>query len=513
MIRHTPQQGFRRHAMFTHGLMILGWLSLSLGVIASEPVGGITAKPQDGFNLLVREFASPTHVVLTLATPSHGWFAGTFTNLPLGQPVTFGFSLDGQDDLEPANVSKWKGLRPVTTYTDPTLYDSYIGYIKGADGRWRANDLFRRGQAADAGDGLVPVQQVIPPDLATQFLSNDGAAWYPWREMTAAHALTGVNIFRMTETFTQPTATLAMRVPYTYQYLQSFLGRLKAAQFPGVSLDLLGQTPGGHTLTVIRLEPLDPAAAPADRPTILAYAREHATEHDSSWVVEGMLYWLLSDDPAARSARQQYDWLLIPLLDPDRAAQARFTNADLFLAVPPIRPEAVAYATYLVNWVDAGHRLDLAINLHNVECTEGPHLFSPLINKLRQPAVARWHQRLYAAVEDAGFTTGTPSWCRVGMQRGRLAGWCFHAFRTADLAYEVNSRVPGDTLEPPQLRQLGQLLAQQSAAWLSSEDFTPIRQEIIERLTVRSTERTAWLAARGRTLETRNTVDVLQWGY
>jgi hypothetical protein len=262
------------------------------------------------------------------------------------------------------------------------------------------------------------------------------------------------------------------------------------------------------------MEPPDLTLAKPDRPTILIYAREHATEPDGSWVVEGIFRWLISDDPAAHLARQQYDWLLISLLDPDRAAEARYTDADLFTSAPPVRPEVIAYATYLVNWVDAGHRIAIAVNLHNVECTEGPHLFSPLINQSREEAIQSFHRQwLYPAIEKAGFVTGQPAWSTVGLANFRLSGWCAMVFHTLDLFYEVNGRAPSARLMPPQLADLGQLLAQHSLTVINTAAMAAMRTEMREALATRERERAAYWQQHGRTADTRTPGDLLVLGY
>jgi len=472
----------------------------------------IAILPQDGFNLEVNEQITPTHAVLNITSPAHNWFAGTFTHLPIGQPVTFGISLAGKDTVELANVAKWQGLRPVMTYADPMQYECYVGYIKRTDGHWIADDLFRVGGANDAGTGPLPAQTIIPTDVAEQFLSPDGKCWYPWREIDPVQVLTNVNICRITTTFGRSSATLAMRVPYTYTYQQAFFQRLSAAKLPGVYLDEIGITPEGRTLTVIRLEPPDPTNAPKERPTILAYAREHATEPDGSWTIEGMLCWLLSADPDAQMARRQYDWLLVPMLDPDMAVRAVFTNANMFRNVPPVRPEAVAYATYLVNRVDAGHRLELVIDMHNIECAEGPQLFTPFIDAAEEATIRELNEPLWVAAQHAGFTTG-PSWTMVGWATERLCGWCYMAFRTIDLMYEVNGRAPDARLSPIGLRAVGRLLAQHSAGILRSAPMSEKRVEMTRYLEARAVERAAWWKRQGRNARTRTTGDLLVSGY
>lgn len=494
-------------------LLLSGLLAVGGLAAAQDNASGLITVPHDGFNLVVTELLSPTYAILKLSVPNHGWFAGTFTNLPTEQPVTFGWSMDGNDDQYPADVTKWKGLRPVMTYADPTRYESYIGYTRRKDGRWIAANLFRTRKTADAGAGPLPSQTVIPEPLATQFLSTDGSTWYPWREMTTVQTLSNVNIFRVTETFVQPTATLAMRVPYTYTYLQAFLEQLRQAKPAGVTIDIAGLTPEQRQLVVIRLEPPHLQSASKERPTILIYAREHATEPEGSWVIEGVLQWLLSHDAAAKTARQQCDWLLIPMLDPDCAAQARCASGDLFNANATTRTEGVAYATYLVNWIDAGHRLEVVINLHNVECTEGPNLFTPMVNAARETQIRPLQQPFFTAADKLGFTTGQPGWSMVGYASFRLSGWCYNVFRTFDMFYEVNGRAPLSRLNPVQLRQIGNLLAQHSYAVVGSPTMGSVRAEINKHLSEREVARNKIWQRNGRDAQSRTVGELLTYGY
>ena len=226
-----------------------------------------------------------------------------------------------------------------------------------------------------------------------------------------------------------------------------------------------------------------------------------------------MLRWLLSNDPEALKARRQCDWLLVPMLDPDMAARAVFTDANFFNNIPPVRTEAVAYATYLVNRIDAGLRLDIAINLHNVECMEGPNLFTPLVNRVREDAIKSLNEELWRTAQHAGFTTYQPDWSMVGLAHQRLSGWCFKVFRTFDLFYEVNGRSPDSRLSPVRLKLLGQLMAQYGANIACSDPMSKIHVEITQYLTERNAERAAWWQRQGRDANTRTTGDLLVLGY
>ncbi len=174
----------------------------------------IAITPSDGFSLEVVDQTTPHYVIVKLTSPAHNWLAGTFTHLPTDKDVTIGLSIAGNDTKSnAADVKKWQGLVPVMTYADPKQYETYKW---DAQGRWVSGDPFKQDEAKYAGTGKVPAQAVIPKDMAEQFLSADGKYWSAWREVDTAEALPGINVFRITQRFGQATATVAMRVPYTY---------------------------------------------------------------------------------------------------------------------------------------------------------------------------------------------------------------------------------------------------------------------------------------------------------
>jgi len=481
--------------------------------IPAEAAPGIAIVPQDSFNIEINEFITPTYITVKVSPPTHGWFAGSFINLPIGTPVTLGFSMSGiADGTIDADVKKWRGLRPVMTYADPTSYSSYEWFTRDDQGRWVSGDPLKADEARFAGTGEVPDQNMVPAEVAEQFLSADRCYWQPWQDITDIEVLENVNIFRLRASFALPATTVAMRVPYTYTYHQALLRKIEDAQLSGVTIDIAGKSREGRELSVIRLESLD-APEKSGRPTILAYAREHATEPDTSWVVAGMLHWLISADPAARAARRQYNWLLIPLLDPDRAVHSVYSDGCNFLTTGNPGPEVLEYARYCAKWVDTGHRIEAAVNLHNVECADGQHVFVPLVNNERKPAIASCNTALFQTLGQHQFFTGKLDWCPTGYPYARFAGWCWRCFGTFDLAYEVNSRYPADPLSMARLDELGGLLAAHLAAWLNTREFAPIRAQIDNRLADRQHQREARLARSYGTPERKKIYSLLMYGY
>jgi len=474
----------------------------------------IAILPRDGFNLQVSEQVNAQYVIVTVPPPTHNWFAGAFTNLPVGVPVTIGLCMadNGLSNM-PADVSKWVGLRPVFSYADPARYESYEWYMKDADGRWVSGDPFNTGEARYAGAGVVPEQAVIPAEAASKFLSADGRCWSPWREVEGTEVLATINVFRVKQAFDMPAATVAMRVPYTYTYLQSVIARLQQANLPGVFVDELGTTPGGRKLQIIRLT--DPDDPRANQHTILATAREHATEPAGSWVVQGMLYRLLSDE--GKPLRAHRTWLLLPILDPDGSADAVYERiTDLFRKtdVPQTPPEVRQYARYMTRYIADGGQLDLTLSLHNVEATECTNLYCPLMDLAAIEVTSKINTALFADLRARGYVTDDPtrSWYN-GFLSFRFYAWCTKRFHALDLVYEVNDRYPDHTLPLEQLARMGGIIAARLAAWCDSDTGRVWHQRAADFLAKHREQRDAYFQSRQRDPEERTLHEMLNLGF
>jgi hypothetical protein len=476
----------------------------------------ISIVKQDGFNLEVSEQITPTFAVVRVASPAHNWFAGTFENLPVGVPVTLGLSMAGKDGAVRADVGKWVGLRPLMTYGDPVQYETYEWFTRDDQGRWVSGDPLKQGNARYAGTGRLPLQTAVPAELAAQFVSPDGACWSPWREIDDTEERVSVNIFRLRQTFAAPTATVAMRIPYTYTYLQAFLTRLRAAKLPGVFVDELGETPGERKLQIIRLEDPQSTERSEMHRAVLVHAREHATEPAGSWVIQGMLGTLLADTPDAGALRRHKTWLFLPIMDPDGSADAAFDRlTEMFKcqwAKTP--PEVLAYSRYFADYIAAGNSLDVVVNLHNVEANETPNIMCPFINFGAEQTTFAINRQYFDALREAGYQTGQPDrpW-NFGFNTFRLYGRLSMHYKALGLTFEVNDRYPENRLSPPRVAEMGDLLLRQLAAWCVSPEGDERHRMILERLVQFRQKREAYLTAKKRGLAARNAHELITLGY
>lgn len=474
---------------------------------------------QDGFNFKLLDQPSATEISLQPSIPVHNWFAGTLSNLPVDQDMTINFVLPVAKLPKEAHASviKWLDLVPVMTYADPTKYESYEWFTKDAEGRWVSGDMFKTDDARYAGTGKVPKQAVVPAEVAEQCLTDKGSRWFPWREIVSVKAYYEKNIFTITQRFSRPQATIAMRVPFTYTYLQAFLDRLKTAKLPGVFVDETVVTPEKRKLQIIRIEDPKSTCKPEERTTFLLIAREHATEQDGSWALVGAVRALTQNTPAAAALRKDTTWLIIPIEDPDGSARAKIDGlTDRFLDSkdPALPPEVPAYAYYFTGYINNNRTIDASVSFHGYESGEGGNLACILIDPRFKSTIVAVNKDFFTRLIAAGYRVDTnPGVLQELMVNSRLYAWCALHFSTLDLLFEVNGRSPDNRLSLEKLGGIGAILAQTLAGWRDSDEGRAHHQAILNRLQKRATARAEYFKKFGYGPDKRTIFDLLMLGY
>lgn len=186
-------------------------------------------------------------------------------------------------------------------------------------------------------------------------------------------------------------------------YLLSRLERLLAEvqQAPQAQVERIGQSVQGRPLYLVTIAA--PNEGSAAKPCVWIIARQHAWEAPTSFVVEGAVRFLMSDDPQAVRLRRQLVFKLVPTMDPDGLVNGhvRFNALGYDLnrhwdEVDPTQPawqhrmpEIWAVKRALFGHLDRGGRVDLMLNLHNTETGEF------LETQVTDPALLRRLQRLH----------------------------------------------------------------------------------------------------------------------
>lgn len=164
---------------------------------------------------------------------------------------------------------------------------------------------------------------------------------------------------------------IARQPPYTTAHLQRLMAELR--RHPHFRRRMIGRSVEGRPLWLLSVT--NPRLPDSGKKVVWLMARQHAWESGTSWVTEGALRWLLSDDAQAARVREAFSFQVLPMADPDGVYRGgvRYNRHGYDLnrnwdAVDPGRmPEIYAQRKAILDWVDAGRRIDLFLTLHNTE--------------------------------------------------------------------------------------------------------------------------------------------------
>lgn len=168
---------------------------------------------------------------------------------------------------------------------------------------------------------------------------------------------------------------LALVPPYTHTRLVRLLDEIGST--PHARVEVVGRSVLGRDLQVVTVTDF---GTPDDaKKTVWLQARDHAWETPTSFIMEGALKFIVSDDPAARALRQKNIFVFTPMVDPDGCALGRvrfnahgwdlnrhWDDVDLRDPVWLQRlPEVWYYKKAIRDYVGTGRTISLMVNLHN----------------------------------------------------------------------------------------------------------------------------------------------------
>ncbi len=171
-----------------------------------------------------------------------------------------------------------------------------------------------------------------------------------------------------------------------------------AKRCPQAEVFNLCQSRGGHETPALKIAP---AKADSAKFGIWVQARQHAWESGSSWVCRGFLEWITSDEPAAKTLREQAIVVIVPIMDIDNVTRGaggknetpQDHNRD-WTDQPHWR--AVAAAQQAILALDKQGRFDLFIDLHNPAANDREPFYFAAPKETLQPVAQENLQRLVA---------------------------------------------------------------------------------------------------------------------
>ena len=209
--------------------------------------------------------------------------------------------------------------------------------------------------------------------------SYDGKTWKHFRDQEVRWD-DHVPSLRLRFTPAKNRIWIAHVPPYTNADLAALLKNFRGN--PYLKDTVIGKTAGGRDLLLLTIT--NPAVPEINKKVVWLMARQHAWEAGTSWVAEGAIRYLLSADSGATHLRDALIFKIFPLVDPDGVARGgvRFDthgydlNRNWDTVQPQLMPEIAAHRKAVLDWIDAGRRIDLFLTLHDTESEE--YLEGPL---------------------------------------------------------------------------------------------------------------------------------------
>lgn len=373
--RRSPFAGSSQH-LYPHRRRLFLWCPciLMITVVAGAAAEIGVRSNFEGGSVGKVQYVSPTRLRCAVQGQSDqdhrnrqaNWYYFELTGLPHQQITVDLVDLAGEYNYQGPTYAVAKGVRPVYSYDDV---------------QWR--------NFADAQVSWDDHE----PHLTVRFTPEQDHIW------------------------------IAHVTPYTNKNLNALLGAFRGN--PYLNVLSVGRTVEGRQMPLLTIT--NPKAPDSQKKVIWLMFRQHAWETGSSWACDGAVRFLLSNHPRATQVRDYIIYKIFPMADPDGVADGgvRFNrngydlNRNWDTPSPKLMPEIWSQRQAVLSWVDAGHRVDLFISLHNDETPEyieGPPAFHALGQCVWQELVTTTTFNPTGPFRDAAPTTtaGKPGRMNVG---------------------------------------------------------------------------------------------------
>jgi len=164
------------------------------------------------------------------------------------------------------------------------------------------------------------------------------------------------------------TMWIAHMAPYTRRNLDQIL-----APNPYLKTRIIGHSVHHRDIPLLTIT--DSGVPDTGKKVVWIVARQHAWEAGTSWVADGAVRFLLSNDKTANRLRRLNIFMILPMFDPDGVAEGsvRFnangydTNRNWDAVKPDLMPEIAAARSTILGSLDAGGHIDVLVAMHNTE--------------------------------------------------------------------------------------------------------------------------------------------------
>ena len=210
--------------------------------------------------------------------------------------------------------------------------------------------------------------------------------------------------------------------------------------------------------------------------------------------------------PELKALTQEATFLIVPMLDPDGAVHGIHKNiTKSFRNNKYSSPESIAWTGWFRDWVNKGNRLDVVINLHNVESRESPHIACALAEPKsgRGAQCILLNKAIIESLKEDQYRVERHPWMR-GYAIDRMGGWLHRYFGNVHLVYELNSQDRKRHLSLYQLRAMGFSMAKAIVKHLNSPEAEPLLASVDARRAKRQLLWDRYEKVRARTIDCKN---------
>ena len=203
-------------------------------------------------------------------------------------------------------------------------------------------------------------------------ISYDQTTWHPLSDAEVEWNEEDVEL-RLILKPEKDTIWVAHQIPYTTEHLRQLLTTYEG--HPNMTMRSIGNTAEGRPMQLLTIT--DPNVPLEQKKVIWLMARQHSWEAGTSWVMEGIIRYLL-DSAEGEALLDQLVFQLVPMADPDGVVRGgvRFNkyghdlNRNWDLVKPEEMPEIQAQKKAVVAWLSEGNQIDLFVTLHNTESAD-----------------------------------------------------------------------------------------------------------------------------------------------
>lgn len=209
------------------------------------------------------------------------------------------------------------------------------------------------------------------------------------------------------------------------------------------SLEVIAQTLQGRPLHLVKVT--DPSVHDSLKGAVWGIARQHPAEVGGSWMAEGLLRWVLSDDPQAQELRRQAVFYLVPFMNPDGVALGNYRvnsvganlNREWANQDPSTAPTVAAVASRIEALRASGRRFEFFVDFHAYSSLRKNFFFYSGLDRASPEEVQEIEALMSRFQELNGDFTRTGS--GPSSDDTRLArGWAFETFGVQAVTFECS---------------------------------------------------------------------------